>query len=174
VNPANRRFSIMNKLLVVLAATAWLASGAQVFAHGDERGKKTVKKISQEEKEFGRQGDPRKVGKTIEIDMADTMRFAPDTVTVRTGDTIKFVVRNSGKQTHEMVIGTEKELKEHAALMLKFPTMEHEEPYMIHVAAGKKEEMIWQVTRPGEFHFGCLIPGHFEAGMKGRIVVVSK
>ena len=164
----------MNKLLVVLAATALLASGPPAFAHGDEHGKKAGKRISLEEKEFGRQGDPGKVGKTIEIDMADTMRFTPDTVTVRRGDTIKFVVKNSGKQTHEMVIGTEKELKEHAALMLKFPTMEHEEPYMIHVAAGRKEEMVWQFTKPGEFHFGCLIPGHFEAGMKGRIVVVSK
>ena len=164
----------MNIFLAALVATALLASGPQVFAHGDEHGKKTVKKISKEEKEFGRQGDPKKVGKTIEIDMADTMRYTPDTVTVRRGDTIKFIVKNSGKQTHEMVIGTQKELKEHAELMRKFPTMEHEEPYMIHVSAGKTEEMVWQFTKAGEFHFGCLLPGHFEAGMKGKISVVSK
>ena len=164
----------MNIFLAALAATALLASGPQVFAHGDEHGKKTVNKISLEEKAFGRQGDPKKVGKTIEIDMADTMRYTPDTLTVRRGDTIKFIVKNSGKQTHEMVIGTQKELNEHSELMRKFPTMEHEEPYMIHVSAGKTEEMIWQFTKAGEFHFGCLIPGHFEAGMKGKISVVSK
>jgi uncharacterized cupredoxin-like copper-binding protein len=165
---------MMNEMLAVLAATALLASGSQVFAHGDEQGKKAPKKLSTEEKAFGRQGDAKKVGKTIRIDMADTMRYTPDTVTVGIGDTVKFIVSNSGKQTHEMVIGTEKDLKEHAEVMLKFPTMEHEEPYMLHVAAGKKEEMVWQFTKLGEFHFGCLIPGHFQAGMKGKIAVVSK
>ena len=158
-----------------MAAVALAAALPEAFAHGPEtHGKKAAKKISTEEKEFGRQGDPKKVSKTIQVDMADTMRFTPDTLTVKAGDTVRFVVKNSGKQMHEMVLGTEKELKEHAALMLKFPTMEHEEPYMAHVPAGKKEEIVWQFTKPGEFHFGCLIPGHFEAGMKGKILVVSK
>jgi uncharacterized cupredoxin-like copper-binding protein len=34
--------------------------------------------------------------------------------------------------------------------------------------------VIWQFTPPGEFHFGCLVPGHFEAGTKGCITVVAK
>ena len=161
-------------LLISLTALALLAGGSQAFAHGPAaHGDKAVKKISTEVKAFGREGDPKKVSKTIEVEMADTMRFTPDTLTVKAGDTVKFVVKNSGKQMHEMVLGTEKELKEHAALMLKFPTMEHEEPYMAHVAAGKKEEIVWQFTKAGEYHFGCLIPGHFEAGMKGKITVVS-
>lgn len=158
-----------------LTALAVVAGGSQAFAHGPaEHGAKGDRQISAGEKAFGREGDPKKVTKTIQVEMADTMRFTPDTLTVKAGDTVKFVVRNSGTQMHEMVLGTEKELKEHAALMLKFPTMEHEEPYMAHVAAGKKEEIVWQFTKAGEYHFGCLIPGHFEAGMKGRILVVSK
>lgn len=163
-------------LLSGIITAAFVAGGPPALAHGPEpHGKKAAAgKISTEEKAFGRQGDPKKVSKTIQVDMADTMRFSPDTLTVKAGDTVKFVVKNSGKQMHEMVLGTEKELKEHAALMLKFPTMEHEEPYMAHVAAGKTEEIVWQFTKAGEFHFGCLIPGHFEAGMKGRILVVSK
>ena len=161
--------------LSALTALAMVAGGSQAFAHAPaEHGAKGAKKISTEEKAFGREGDPKKVSKTIQVEMADTMRFTPDTLTVKTGDTVKFVVKNSGKQMHEMVLGTEKELKEHAALMLKFPTMEHAEPYMAHVAAGKKEEIVWQFTKAGEYHFGCLIPGHYEAGMKGRIMVVSK
>ena len=165
---------MMRELLIAATAAALAAGGSQVLAHGtkDEE-KKAARKISAEEKAFGRQGDPKKVSKTIQVEMADTMRFTPDTLTVKAGDTIKFVVKNSGKQMHEMVLGTEKELKEHAALMLKFPTMEHEEPYMAHVAAGKREEIVWQFTKPGEYHFGCLIPGHFEAGMKGRILVTA-
>ncbi len=85
-----------------------------------------------------------------------------------------FVVRNRGKVMHEMVLGREAELKAHALLMQKHPDMEHDEPYMAHVAPGKEAAMVWQFTRPGEFLYGCLVPGHFEAGMVGRIKVLAR
>ena len=72
---------------------------------------------------------------------------------------------------HEMVLGTMDELKKHAELMKKHPGMEHDEPYMAHVAPGKKGEIVWQFTKAGEFFYGCLIPGHFEAGMIGKVTV---
>ena len=75
---------------------------------------------------------------------------------------------------HEFVLGTRKELEEHAELMKKFPDMEHDEPYMAHVAPGKTAEMIWHFNRVGEFEFACLLPGHFEAGMVGKIRVVRR
>ena len=102
------------------------------------------------------------------------MRFRPDRIEVRQGETIRFVVRNGGKVLHEMVIGTEAELAEHAATMRKFPTMEHDEPYMAHVKPAARGEMVWNFNRPGTFEFACLVAGHFEAGMKGTIVVVPK
>jgi uncharacterized cupredoxin-like copper-binding protein len=166
---------MLGKMLTTLAAAAFLGSGSPVFAHGPEtQGKKPAGKISIDEHAFGREGDPAKVSMTVQVDMADTMRFTPDSLVVKAGETVKFVVKNSGKQTHEMVIGTETELKAHAEFMRKHPTMEHDAPYMAHVGSGKKEEIVWQFTKPGEYHYGCLIPGHFEAGMKGKIVVVSK
>ena len=79
--------------------------------------------------------------------------------------------KNSGKTIHEIVFGTMKELKEHAELMRKHPGMEHDEPYMAHVAPGKSERIVWQFTKAGEFYYGCLIPGHFEAGMIGKVIV---
>ncbi len=91
--------------------------------------------------------------------------------TVKQGDTVRFVARNKGKVLHEMVLGTMDELKEHAELMRKHPGMEHDEPYMAHVAPGKTERIVWQFTKAGEFYYGCLVPGHFEAGMIGKIVV---
>lgn len=160
--------------LAILAAAAYLLGGSQVLAHGPETPAKKPVTISAEEHAFGRQGNPKNVTRTVEVDMADTMRFTPDNLTVKAGDTVKFVVKNSGQQMHEMVIGTESELKKHAELMRKHPGMEHEEPYMAHVASGKNEQIVWQFVRAGEYHFACLIPGHLEAGMKGRIVVVSK
>ena len=72
---------------------------------------------------------------------------------------------------HEFVIGDKKDLDEHAALMVKFPNMEHDEPYMAHVAPGKAGQIIWNFNRAGEFDFACLIAGHYQAGMVGKIKV---
>ena len=99
------------------------------------------------------------------------MRFTPDVLTVKRGETVRFVVKNDGKAMHEMVIGTMAELKSHGELMKKFTNMEHDEPYMAHVEPGKSGVITWTFTKAGEFHFGCLVPGHFDAGMIGRIVV---
>lgn len=139
-------------------------------AHKKNAGAKPAA-ISTEEKAFGRQGDPKRATRTINVDMSDRMRFTPYTISVSQGETVRFVVRNSGKVMHEFVLGTMAELKEHAELMKKFPNMEHDEPYMAHVPPGKTETIVWQFTKAGEFHFGCLLPGHFEAGMVGSIKV---
>lgn len=142
------------------------------FAHTDKPHAKAGKKeISKDVHAWGQEGDAKKVTRTIHINMSDTMRFSPDTINVKQGETIKFVVQNAGKIMHEMVIGTKDELSKHAELMKKHPNMEHDEPYMAHVAAAKKENMVWNFSKPGTFMFACLIPGHFEAGMKGTINV---
>ena len=106
------------------------------------------------------------VTRTIRITMDDNMRFTPDTIDVKQGDVVKFVVGNGGKLMHEMVIGTRAELDQHAAMMAKHPGMEHDEPYMAHVSPGKKENLVWNFNRAGEFDFACLVPGHYEAGMR--------
>lgn len=154
------------------AAVLCFAAAAGALAHVDSHA--TKKKAEMKETDFGRTGDPKKVSRTVEIDMSDKMRFTPSALTVKRGDTVRFVAKNSGKQMHEMVIGNMKELKEHAELMKKHPGMEHDEPYMAHVEPGKKAEIVWQFTKAGEFHYGCLIPGHFEAGMVGSIKVTDK
>jgi uncharacterized cupredoxin-like copper-binding protein len=120
---------------------------------------------------FGREGDPRKVSRVIRLDMSDAFRFTPSEVSVRRGETVKFVVSNSGQQLHEMVLGTVQELKEHAELMKKFPNMEHADANMAHVKPGASGEIVWQFTKAGEYQFACLIPGHYEAGMVGKVTV---
>jgi uncharacterized cupredoxin-like copper-binding protein len=101
------------------------------------------------------------------------MRFAPAELTIKQGETIRFRVKNSGKVMHEMVLGTMEELKEHAETMRKQPGMAHDESSMVHVAPGKTQTLVWQFTEAGEFHYGCLVPGHFEAGMVGKVTVAS-
>jgi uncharacterized cupredoxin-like copper-binding protein len=124
-----------------------------------------------EETPFGRAADPKRAKRTIRVEMSDAMRFSPAEITVKRGEAVRFVPVNNGKVMHEMVIGTMKDLKAHAEMMQKHPGMEHEEPHMAHVAPGKSGVLGWQFTKPGEFFFACLVPGHFEAGMIGKITV---
>jgi uncharacterized cupredoxin-like copper-binding protein len=157
-------------ILVVTIALDTVSAGA--FAHGEKpHSKKFTAAQLSEEKAFGKAGDPQKVTRTVTFRMSDKMRFDPSRITVKQGETIRFVARNDGKMMHEMVFGTMQELKEHAEQMKKFPDMEHDEPYMTHVAPGKTGEIIWRFTKAGEFDFACLIAGHFDAGMVGKVIV---
>ena len=162
----------MKKLTSVLVAMLVAGSSMIVVAHGDDHAKKPTV-VKKEQKDWGIAGDAKAVKQTITLSMSDTMRFTPDKIEVKQGDTIKIMLKNTGTQMHELVIGTKKDLDEHAALMVKFPKMEHEEPYMAHVAPGKTGEIIWTFNKPGDFDFACLIAGHYQAGMVGKIKVTA-
>ena len=51
------------------------------------------------------------------------------------------------------------------------PGMEHEEPNQVAPDPGKTGTLVWQLTRAGTVDFACLQPGHFEAGMMGKVSV---
>ena len=55
--------------------------------------------------------------------------------------------------------------------MKKNPDMEHDDLNGKRVAAGKKNEIVWRFTKRDIFEYGCLIPGHREAGMTGFVIV---
>ncbi len=105
--------------------------------------------------------------------MADAMRFNPSSISVKQGETIRFVVKNSGQVKHELVLGTTEQFKEHYALMLKNPEMEHADANQVTVAPGKTGEVIWRFTKAGKVDFACLQPGNYDAGMKGIVEVAS-
>ncbi len=163
-----------------LVATAGLLTLDRVaLAHGDAKhadpkaaGAKAVA-VEKEQQDWGIAGDAADVSRSIPIVMTDAMRFEPDRIEVRLGETIRFEHHNDGMVLHEMVIGTAPALEEHAELMKKFPGMEHDSPWMAHVAPGGRGEIVWTFNRPGEFRFACLIPGHYEAGMIGTIIVIK-
>ena len=159
--------------ITLIAACALFNWATTSFAHEGETHKEKAGPVVKEQKDWGVAGDTKSVKRTITLTMGDTMRFTPDKLEVKQGETIRFVVKNQGKQLHEMVIGTKKELDAHAALMVKFPNMEHDEPYMAHVAAGKSQDLIWTFNRAGSFEFACLIAGHYQAGMFGKISVLA-
>ena len=154
-----------------LMAMVMAALAQPVLAHGEKPHAPAFDYSKAEATPFGIAADPRQAKRTIRVGMTDDMRFTPAQITVRRGEVVRFVAANKGKVLHEMVLGTKEELDRHAELMKKFPGMEHDEPHIAHVAPGKTGEIGWRFTQPGTFYFGCLIPGHFEAGMVGKITV---
>ena len=164
--------SIKTLLLAAALLTASATPGLAV-AHTDKPHDQKAGPVKKEQKDWGIAGDAKAARRTVEFRMTDNMRFSPDKLEVRQGETVKLVFRNSGAVMHEFVLGTKKELEAHALLMVKFPTMEHSEPYMAHVAPGKSGEIVWTFNRAGDFDFACLIAGHYAAGMVGKVKVVA-
>jgi uncharacterized cupredoxin-like copper-binding protein len=155
----------------ILAAAGLLPAWALVFAHENPKHTGKPAAVKREQKDWGIAGDAKAARRTIRVQMLDTMRFSPDRIDVRLGETVRFKATNTGKVMHEFVIGTKQENEAHAALMMKFPDMEHDEPYMAHVPPGKSGEIVWTFNRAGTFEFACLIAGHYQAGMAGTITV---
>jgi uncharacterized cupredoxin-like copper-binding protein len=122
----------------------------------------------------GEPGDPKKAGRIVEIVMSEgpgTMSYSPDRIEVRKSEQIKFVLKNAGELRHEFLIDSVENNAKHKAEMEKSPDMEHEEPNGRHVEPRQTAEILWRFTKAGAFEFACLIPGHYEAGMKGVILV---
>ncbi|MFN3658477.1 MAG: cupredoxin domain-containing protein [Pseudolabrys sp.] len=122
----------------------------------------------------GKPGNPKKPARTVTVIMTDkdgTMKFEPDRIDVKKGEQIRFVIENKGEIKHEFILASLKDNKKHAELMKKFPHMEHDEPNSKSLQPGKTGEILWQFTKSGTFEFACLIPGHYEAGMRGTATV---
>lgn len=122
---------------------------------------------------IGEPGDAAKATRTITVDMLDTMRFGPADIAVKQGETVRFIVVNKGMLPHELVLGTKDELKAHAEEMRKNPHGAHEDPSAVRVEPQQTKEIVWKFTKAGTVDFGCLLPGHFEAGMVGKVKVTK-
>jgi uncharacterized cupredoxin-like copper-binding protein len=122
----------------------------------------------------GEPGDPKKPALTVRVIMIERgkkMLFEPAVIRVRRGEQVRFVLTNDGSFDHEFVLATVKENRKHAEHMKKFPDMEHDDPNAKRLAPGSGEELVWKFTKRGEFEYACLIPGHLEAGMRGKVIV---
>ena len=122
----------------------------------------------------GEPGDPKKPARVVLVNMREgdgKMMFVPDRVEIKRGEQIRFMLSNSGQLDHEFVLATTEENLKHAEEMKKNPDMEHDDPNARRVKPKKRDEIVWRFSKAGQFEFGCLIPGHREAGMTGIIVV---
>ena len=115
------------------------------------------------------------VSRSIEVRMDDTMRFSPDRLQVKAGETIRFVVHNDGKVEHELVLGSDAQIREHAQAMQKDADHSHAHSHAggtaISLAPGQSGELVVTFAQAGEVQMACLVPGHYEAGMRGKVQV---
>lgn len=173
----------MNTRMIKLTLTAALAAPLMALAAGEHsgghgsamgdmhKGMQGGAAMGGHESAAGKPGDPAKVTRTVPVEMDDNMRFTPSEISVKAGETIRFFVVNKGKLPHEMVVGSIAELEEHAEMMRKMPGMKHAEPNQITLDPGKRGGIVWNFDKAGTFAFACLVPGHKEAGMVGKIAV---
>ncbi|PSC02391.1 copper resistance protein [Alsobacter soli] len=157
--------------LRLITAAAVLALSAGLALAGPGAPGHTHKKF-----EAGEPGDPRKpVAKTVEVGMHEhedaTMKFVPDRVEVKRGEQVRFVLKNHGKADHEFMLDSIEHNARHKIAMEKNPDMEHDDPNGKRLAPNGSNEIVWRFTKAGTFEFACLIPGHYESGMHGLVVV---
>ena len=161
----------MTSIRTVFLLAVLFVSGP-VLAHGPEEheghgGHKAVAA-------FGEPGDPSAPARTIEVSMREgdgKMLFEPDVVTVAKGEQVRFHLKNDGELDHEFFLGTPEEIDEHADMMKAMPDMKHDDPFAQRFSPKASGSIVVRFTASGEFEFACLIPGHLEAGMKGKIIV---
>jgi uncharacterized cupredoxin-like copper-binding protein len=99
------------------------------------------------------------------------MTYSPSRIEVRKGEQVRFVLRNTGDLSHEFLLDSFENNAKHKIAMEKNPEMEHDDPNGKRVEPKASSEILWRFTKAGTFEFACLIPGHYESGMKGVVVV---
>lgn len=151
-------------LTLLLGSGAAMAGGTHAGGHDDMA--------------IGRPGDAASVTRTVELLMVETddgdMTFEPEVLEFAEGETVRLVVVNTGEFEHEVVIDSSDKITEHKALMEEFPEMEHDDPNAIRLEPGQSGEIVWTFTKAGRFEFACLIPGHYDMGMHGPVIVAAK
>lgn len=148
-------------IAMMLSVSAW--AGATPSGHGHD-----------ESFSAGEPGDPTKPTRIVQVTMGEgdsKMSFVPAKVDVKTGEQIKFVLRNNGELEHEFVLASAADNLKHADAMTKNPDMKQDDPNARMVAPKGTGEIVWKFSKSGEFEFACLIPGHRASGMVGTVTV---
>ncbi|MEQ8665075.1 MAG: cupredoxin domain-containing protein [Rhodospirillales bacterium] len=167
-------------LSMLASAPAALAAGSDGHGHG--HGGAT-----------GEPGKPGDVTTTINVTMYDNY-YEPEEITVKEGETVRFVITNAGRFVHEFNIATPDMheahgpemmmMMEHGVLMpdrIDWAAAEamqqsmghgmHEEPNSLLLEPGQSGELIWRFPDHAELEFACNIPGHYDSGMVGNVML---
>jgi uncharacterized cupredoxin-like copper-binding protein len=112
------------------------------------------------------------VSRSITVTATDALRFMPEQITVRAGETVAFRITNTGVSPHEFVIGDEQVQQAHEQEMRAGQMrMANDAAFSVDVPAGKTATLVYTFHEPGTLRYGCHVPGHYAAGMQGTIMV---
>ena len=114
----------------------------------------------------------------VEVDASD-FAFGPDSIDITAGETVEFVITNSGAVAHEFEVTNQTEIDEHLEAGHdeghdeemtdeEMAAMDDMAALEVEVEPGETESLT--VTFDETDHmarFVCLIEGHYEAGMQG-------
>lgn len=159
-----------------LGSTAALAAGT----HADGEGHGETSNI-------GQPGGDR-LDRVVHVEMGE-MFFSPEKIEVQHGETILFVVKNTGDAVHEFSLGTIEMHMAHGEEMMKMMETgmieadrinrnmmvegmaEHDDPNSVLLAPGEMGQVTWRFNGEAEIEVSCNVPGHREGGMTGTIRV---
>lgn len=157
------------RMRIAVAALSLLLP-AVAFAAGTHSG-------GHDDMAIGKPGEKAAATRTVDIVMTEkddgSMVFEPSVLKVKAGETIRLAFVNKGETDHEFVMDTNEAVLEHKVQMEKFPEMEHADANSLTLAPGASGEIVWTFANAGDFTFACLIPGHYESGMRGDITVAQ-
>ncbi|MEO8642889.1 cupredoxin family protein [Pseudomonas sp.] len=143
--------------------------------------------------DFGQPAQAAKATRSVEVVMGD-MSFTAKAIDIKAGETVRFVLVNKGQLLHEFNLGdaamharhqqemmnmqqsgmlTPTGMKEmdHGAMAGMGHEMKHDDPNSVLVEPGKTAELTWTFTKATNLEFACNIPGHYQAGMVGKLTV---
>lgn len=168
----------MNRKMLVVSVVA-IASGVALTAASIDAARAGAGPKGHTHATFnaGAPGDAKRPFRIVEMTAKETdkgMAFEPAKIVVEQGEQIKFIIKNVGELAHEFMLDSFEANAKHAIAMQKNPEMEHDDPNGKRTESKKQSELIWRFTKLGTYEFACLIPGHYEAGMKGVVEVVAK
>ena len=176
---------------LVLAAALFLVLSPAALAAGKHGGGHGATSL-----DFGQPAKASAATRTITVTMRDNL-FEPESIAVKAGETVRFVLKNEGEFVHEFNIGTAAMHSAHQAEMLMMVehgalepdrinrdrmkmdmgggmTMQHDDPNSILLEPGKSGEIVWTFSNAVELEFACNVPGHYDAGMVGKLSVKPK
>ncbi|WP_020682347.1 cupredoxin domain-containing protein [Marinobacterium rhizophilum] len=179
------RFTTSIALALALATSAPLAIAAEGHGHA-HHGSSPI----------GQPGTAAEATRTVEVTLYD-MYYEPESIAVKSGETVRFVIKNSGELLHEFNIGTAAMHEKHQAQMQlmmdhgmltptgvnhemahmdhsAMPGMEglaHQDPNSVLVEPGATVELAWTFPGDAQLEFACNMPGHYGAGMVGEITL---
>ncbi|WP_375170628.1 cupredoxin domain-containing protein [Marinobacter sp.] len=172
----------LSKPIALAAALSMSSVALAGGTHGDSHGHGSA---------IGEPGKASEASRTITVELYDNY-YEPESIEVRAGETVRFVVENKGNLVHEFNIGTPSMHEAHQEEMMMMVehgviqggklnhhmmemdmgnghTMKHDDPNSVLLEPGKSQEIIWKFSNEGNIEFACNVPGHYQAGMYGEI-----